>query len=156
MDYSFLSRVSLLSISMKFPNWFNNILIFWGRTCPFIGFKEKNRSSSRSFPDCENPCLFEKSEWQTGQVTVFCYWSQSDEFLKLLILLLERSVNNSHENVFVQSLKLWGLQEYIKYFGEFLSLGLFRGHIYITAEVETGCEGKSEIQSGTYRNIRPL
>ena len=74
------------------------------------------------------------------------------------MILQERSVNNSHENVFIESLKLWGLQEYIKYFGEFLSLELFRGYIfiYITVEVEAGCEGKSEIQSGVYRNIRPL
>ena len=39
-----------------------------------------------------------------------------DEWFQILFSTLERSVNNSQEIVFVESLKLWGLQEYIKYF----------------------------------------
>ena len=31
----------------------------------------------------------------------------------------ERSVNNSHDHVFVESLKLWGFQEYINYLRQF-------------------------------------
>mmetsp|Transcript_101113 Transcript_101113/g.205173 ORF Transcript_101113/g.205173 Transcript_101113/m.205173 type:complete len:115 (-) Transcript_101113:87-431(-) len=38
---------------------------------------------------------------------------------------------NFPNHVFIESLKLRGFQEYKNYLGQFLSMGLFQGHIYI-------------------------
>ena len=51
-------------------------------------------------------------------------------FAHLRKMLLERSVNNSQEIAFVESLKLWGLQEYIDTSKNFCRRAYFEG-IYI-------------------------
>ena len=38
---------------------------------------------------------------------------------------------NFPNHVFIESLQLRGFQEYKNYLGQFLSMGLFQGHIYI-------------------------